>query len=194
MKKILLIILITFCIFQLVVLADVIYIGAPAIDRGTILGVYTLINNNSANESGKITSVEIWADNNLANCEVATFYRPDPGGFPNNFTTRDTEFIGSVTADSKQTFPVDLDVVAGDYIGMYYTSGNIERDSSGCDGFWYKSGDNIPCTDITFTNLATSAVSLYGTGITDVGWPHKWNTQTISMWNRKEISKWNGLE
>lgn len=26
------------------------------------------------------------------------------------------------------------------------------------------------------------------------GWPHKWNTQTISKWNTKEIIKWNGLE
>ena len=27
-----------------------------------------------------------------------------------------------------------------------------------------------------------------------VGWPHKWNTQTISKWNTKEFSKWNGLQ
>lgn len=166
MKKILLIIVLTLAILQMVILATDITIGWPAIDRSVSIGAYTAINDNSANESGIINSVEIWANTSLVNCEVATFYRPDPGGFPNNFTTRDTEFIGAVTSGSKQTFPVDLDVEAGDYIGIYYTAGNIERDSSGCGGMWYKSGDKIPCVDLTFTNLATSAISLYGTGTT----------------------------
>ncbi|MBA7572824.1 hypothetical protein ES708_14610 [subsurface metagenome] len=141
-------------------------IGAPAINRGTSLGAYTMINNGSANESGKITSVEIWASTSLVNCEVAIFYKPDPSGFPNNFSTRDIEFIGAVASGAKRTFSVDLDVVAGDYIGIYFTSGNIERDSSGCGGMWYKTKDNIPCTNLAFTNLATSAISLYGTGET----------------------------
>ena len=150
----------------MVVLATDIYIGAPAINRGLTYGAYTTINNNSANESGVINSVEIWCDNDLSNCEVATFFRPDPGGAPNNFTTRDSEAIGTVLDDAKRTFVVDLDVVAGDYIGIYYTAGYMERDNSGCDGMWAKSGDNIPCTDITFSNYTTSAISLYGTGTT----------------------------
>ena len=29
---------------------------------------------------------------------------------------------------------------------------------------------------------------------TEVGWDHKWNTQTISKWNNQEFTKWNGLE
>ena len=190
MKKILLIIFLTLAIFQMVVLATDIFVGAPAINRGATLGAYTFINNNVANETGIITSVEIWCDNDLVNCEVATFF--NMGG--NIFTTRDTEYIGAVEDDAKRTFPVDLDVVAGDYIGMYYTAGNIERDSAGCDGLWVKSGDNIPCADITFSNYSTSAISLYGTGTTDVGWDHTWNTKTISKWNTKEITKWNDLE
>ncbi len=194
MKKILLIIFTIILILSVNVLALDIYIGAPAINRGVSLGAFTLVNNNVANESGIINSVEIWSDTDLSNCEVATFFRPDPGGAPNNFTTRDSESIGTVLDDAKRTFVVDLDVEAGDYIGMYYTAGNIERDSSGGDGMWVKSGDSIPCTNITFTSYATSAISLYGTGTTDVGWPHKWNTQTISKWNGKEIIKWNGLE
>ena len=172
-------------------LAIDIYIGAPAINRGTTYGAYTTINNNSANESGVINSIEIWSDTDLSNCEVATFYRD---GEVNEFSTRDTEFIGAVEDDAKRTFEVSLDVEAGDYIGMYYTAGYMERDNSGCDGMWAKSGDNIPCTNITFTNYATSAISLYGTGTTEVGWPHKWNTQTISKWNTQEFTKWNGLE
>ena len=191
MKKILLMIAITFCIFQLVVLATDIIIGWPAIGRGTSLGAYTMINDNPANESGVINNVEIWCSTSLVNCEVAIFTQGDA----NVFSTGDIEFIGAVASGAKRTFVVDLDVVAGDYIGMYFTSGNIERDSSGCDGMWYKTGDRIPCTDIAFTNFATSAISLYGTGTTVVvGWDHKWNTKTISKWNTKEFTKWNGLE
>lgn len=191
MKKILLIIAIVFCIFQLVVLADVIYIGAPAIERGTTLGAYTMINDNPANESGVINSVEIWAATSLVNCEVAIFTQGDA----NVFSTGDIEFIGAVEKWAKRTFVVNLDVQAGDYIGIYYTAGTIERDNAGCDGFWYKTGDRIPCTDISFTPHATSAISLYGTGTTVVvGWDHKWNTQNISKWDTKEIIKWNDLE
>lgn len=174
----------------MVVLATDIFVGAPAINRGSTLGAFTLINNNSANESGIITSVEIWCDNDLTNCEVAIFFNVSG----NNFSTRDYEYIGAVEDDAKRTFSVDLDVEAGDYIGMYFTAGYIERDTSGCDGLWVKSGDSIPCTNITFTSYATSALSLYGTGTTDVGWGHKWNTKTISKWNTKEFSKWNDLE
>jgi len=194
MKKILLIIVLTLAIFQMVVLATDIYIGAPAINRGTVFTQYTTINNNPANESGIINSVEIWSDTDLANCEVATFYRPDPSGFPNNFTTRDTYYIGVVLDDAKRTFSVDLDVEAGDYIGIYYTTGTIERDNKGCDGMWAKSGDYIPCTNINFYNYATSAISLYGTGTTEVGWSHKWNTKAIAKWNMAEFTKWNGSE
>lgn len=190
MKKIILIIILTLAIFQMATLAIDIYIGANAIDRDTSMGPYTMINNNSANESGTITSVEIWASINLTNCEVATFF--NVSGV--NFSTRDYEAIGTVTSGSKQTFPVSLNVEAGDFIGIHYTAGNIERDTASCNGMWIKSGDNIPCTNITFTSYATSAISLYGTGTTTVGWSHKWNTLTISIWDTAVISKWNDLE
>jgi hypothetical protein len=94
----------------------------------------------------------------------------------------------------QRTFAVDLDVEEGDYLGMYFTIGNMERDLSGYDGCWFCSGDNIPCTDVTFSVVAGDAISLYGTGTTAVGWDHKWNTQIISKWNTKEFTKWNGLE
>jgi len=190
MKKILLIIFTIILILSINVLAVVINIGMPAIDRGASLGSYTLINiGNPANASGKITSVEIWASGYLENCEVATFFVVSG----NNLSTRDYEAIGGVHHGSKQTFPVDLDVEVGDYIGVYYTSGSIERDTSGYDGCWYTNTDQIPCTDFTFSTSSGSAISLYGTGAT-VGWDHKWNTQTISKWNTKEFTKWNGLE
>jgi len=197
MKKILLIIAITFCIFQMVVLATDIDIGIPAIDRVQGFDANnTLINKiNPANADGEITQIEIWAAGTIAGCEVATFYRPDPSGFPNNFTTRDTEYIGDVLSGSKQTFEVSLNVHEGDYIGMFYTSGGVEWTTDGADPgeLWYAYGDKIPCTNQLFDLGGTQGISLYGTGVA-VGWTHLWNTKEISKWNTKEILKWNALE
>lgn len=189
MKKILLAILIIITILSINVLAVDIDIGMPAIDRGSTASTYTWVNiGNPTNESGTITSIEMWANTNLTNCEVAIFYVVSG----NNLSTRDTEVIGSVTGNSKQTFMVSLDVQIGDYIGAYYTVGSLERDSSGFDGCWMKTGDNIPCTNAAFTLRAGEAISLYGTGET-VAVGIKWNTVTISKWNGQVITKLNGM-
>lgn len=171
----------------------VIDIGMPAIDRGaTGSSLYTMINTAAvANASGKITTVEIYSWGNLANVEVATFFRPDPVLFPNIFTTRDSVFIGNVEQDAVRTFVVNLDVEAGDYIGMY-CSGFMEKDTSGFSGIWQVSGDKIPCTNQAFTFLAGDALSLHGTGATVVV-GIKWNGVTITKWNGQVITKLNGL-
>jgi len=142
-------------------------IGVAATDRGANAGAtLTYINeDNPANDTGAIDEVEIfaWTINDLADCEVATFTEGDT----DVFSTRDTETIGAVTAGSKQTFSsLDMDVATGDYIGIYFSAGTIERDNTGYIGHWYAAGDNIPCTDVTFSSLAGRTISLYGTGET----------------------------
>ncbi len=99
---------------------------------------------------------------------MATFYRPDPDNFPNNLSTRDNEIIGTVISGSKQIFEVDLDVVEGDYIGVYFTDGYI-CSSFGYSNIWINSGDYIPCQNKTFIVGGEYAVSLYGTGYTERG-------------------------
>lgn len=193
MKKILLIIAFVFCMFQMMVLAIAIDIGAPATDRGTAFDPYTVINKaNPANQNGTITSVEIWANINLSNCEVATFFLVSGS----NYSTRDTHTIGAVTAGSKQTFSgLSIDVQSGDLLGMYYTAGKVECDSSGGSGIWYAGVDYIPCTNVTFASLGTWVVSLYGTGETAAaGWDGPFNTKAITKWNTKVITKWNTIE
>lgn len=193
MKKILLIIALIFAIFQMVVLAVDIDIGSPAIDRDSGRGanVTHILVDNPANVSGIIDTIEIFANDDIEGLEVATFYSTGT----NEFSTRDTHTIGDVTPGSKQTFEgLNLSVQAGDYIGFVFTVGSIEMSTSGYSGYWWLSGDYIPCTTTTFTSKSDRTISLYGTGITEVGWSHKWNTQTISKWNTKEILKWNGLD
>ncbi len=140
-------------------------IGSAATNRtGDHIPNYTFIlKDNPANAAGTITSIEVWAADSLIGFEVATFYSTGT----NEFSTRSTATIGSVTAGSKQTFSVSLSVEAGDYIGFYCSSGRIEADSKGAGGasHWYKSGDNIPCTTTTFLNSTDDKnASLYGSG------------------------------
>ncbi|MBA7500274.1 hypothetical protein ES704_03029 [subsurface metagenome] len=167
MKKILLIIVLVLCIFQMVVLATAIDIGTEAIVRNSNVDAnrtYIAIGN-PANESGKITSVEIytWTGQSLVNCEVATFY-----GSGVVYSTRDTEFIGAVAAGAKRTFTVDLDVEAGDLIGIFFTDGAVYKTEggSGMAGIYYYTADYIPCTNETFVLIGAGSqeMSLYGTG------------------------------
>lgn len=141
-------------------------IGSPAIDRAATWypsGDATIVNKeNPANESGKITTVEIWPNTSLAICSIATFYVVSG----NNLSTRDTEYIGAVTFGAKRTFSVNLDVEAGDYIGMYFYDCQMEMSSSGYAGCWYIYEDQIPCTDVTFSSIDGRTLSLYGTGET----------------------------
>jgi len=165
MKKILLIIALVFCIFQIVVAYSAIDMGSPAIDRGiTYIATRTYVNKtNPANASGKITKIEIYARDTLPNCEVGIFYVVS-GDY---LSTRATHFIGTVTGGAKRTFTVNLTVVAGDYLGIYYTgAGRVRADDSGYSGVWYRDGDCIPCTNEYFEGFTGDTISLYGTGET----------------------------
>jgi len=198
MKKYLLIIALTLCIFQMIVLAIDIDIGSGAIDRADYDQFYTNVDcGNPANADGTIDTIEIWAHSNLTGCEIGIFYVVSG----NTLSTRSNVTIGNVTSGSKQTFtqdfegnPISLEVHEGDYLGIYQASGAISYSEEGLTSAWYKSGDQIPANNVTFSITTTCDFSIYGTGTTVVGWPHKWNTQAISKWNTKEIMKWNDLE
>ena len=167
MKKYIIIIVLVLSIFQMVVLATAIDIGSAAIKRafsGPTTSTY-IFKTNPANEDGKITSIEIYADATMSNVEVATFFNVSG----NNFTTRDTHSIGTVTAGAKRTFTVNMDVHEGDYLGFHMTAGRFYWNATGGLGYWFYSGtDKIPCTNETFTlgSGTTYIYSIYGTGVT----------------------------
>lgn len=143
-------------------------VGTAAINRASELstgGTTLILKDNPANESGTITSIEIWAATDLANCEIGIFTNVSG----TNFTSRSNTTLGAVTSGSKQTFSgLSLAVQTGDYLGIYFSSGTIEMASTGGEGYWYLAGDNIPCSDTTFTYTAstTRILSLYGIGST----------------------------
>ncbi|MBA7552390.1 hypothetical protein ES705_44951 [subsurface metagenome] len=137
-------------------------IGYPAIDReSSLAGLRTAIMaGNPANAAGTITTVEVYAYSDMIDCEVATFFVVSG----NKLSTRDWEAIGTVTAGSKQRFTVNLDVQIGDYIGIKWQSGSIERYIVGGDGLWHTASDQIPCTNYEFSFGTAWIASLYGIG------------------------------
>lgn len=137
-------------------------IGSAAIDRASSSGAgYTRVDqNNPANATGTLDTIEIWANADMAGLDVATFLVVSG----DNLSTRDTELIGNVTAGSKQTFSgLSIDVTTGDYLGSTWTSGNLELTFSGV-GAWYIVGDYVPCTNQAFSTIADRTYSMYGTG------------------------------
>lgn len=167
MKKILLIIAIAFLIFQMAVLSVEIDIGSPAINRTATYWVNKtkVHETNPANANGTITEIEIWCDTNHTGVEVGIFYLTGTSGDHHRYSTRDWEYIGDVAAGAKRTFAVDLDVIAGDFIGYYASTGNGEFSSDGGGGMQILTGDYIPCTDVWFTfGSYTAELSVGGTG------------------------------
>ena len=143
-------------------------IGAAANDRPFFWdATFTAIAlDNPANESGTITNVEIWAVNNISDCKVGTFYE----GATGYFTCRDYASIGSVIAGSKQIFNgLSIACVAGDYIGIYGSAGQVERDQEGYAGLRWKSGDQFDVGEQLYSLMADDCVSVYGYG--DIGAP-----------------------
>ena len=161
-------------------------VGSAAINRATTSTAnYTIVLlDNPANETGKITSVEIWAASNITGCKVATF-----SGSGTTYTSRDFETIGAVTSGSKQTFTgLDIDVVAGDFIGSYIATGGIERDTGGGGGWYYRINDRIDGSPYAYTLAATLHASLYGIGIS--GWS---NIASVNGSASGDIAKVKGI-
>lgn len=191
MKKILLTILIIIVALSVNVIAVDIDIGSPAIDRTDgLTGLRTVVNeDNPANGAGIITKVEVWAEAEMTNVEIGIFYVVSG----DNLSTRSWEAVVGSLPIGFNEIEVNLECQAGDYIGIKYQTGSIDRHKEGYAGIWHKQLDLIPCENEPFTSLSGDTVSLYGTSAV-VGWDHKWNTKTISKWNTKEFIKWNGLE
>jgi hypothetical protein len=137
-------------------------IGNAATDRSQAApSGYTFVDMiNPADGTGTIDTWEMWFATNGSDVEVATFYEFATYGW----ATNDYETIGSVTAGSKQTFNgLDTDVETGEYAGIYFSAGTLERDLSGT-GYSYASGDWIPNNSKYFSPQSDRTISLYGTG------------------------------
>ncbi len=137
--------------------------GSPAIDRlFAFAASYTYIDlANPINLTGRITDIEVWANGDIADLRVGTFYWVSGS----TYTCRDSELIGAVTAGSKQRFSVTLNAVEGDFIGCYFTSGSIEGGVDGVDGLRYLAAECIdPDDSASFSLFDKRLISLYAIG------------------------------
>lgn len=139
-------------------------IGSEAIDRATFLTYnYTLIDKtNPANLSGRITSVALYAVVEMSGIKVGIFTEAPA----NTFTVRDWQSLANCPAGYKE-YAVDLNVEAGDFIGIFFTGGQLEVDTASGDGWWLENADYIPCTGQAFAFTASRAASIYGIGTTE---------------------------
>jgi len=136
-------------------------IGAEAINRdSTVVAGYTIVlKEHPATVGGTMTSIDIWANANIGNLIVGTFYKTNG----DTLKCRDSEAIaGIITAGAKVNKEVTITVEIGDYIGLYWTVGVMERSTSG-DGIWLFSGQSIdPDDEETYTPIANFTASLGG--------------------------------
>ena len=133
-------------------------VGPPAIDgdEQSSNGNTYIDVGNPANASGTLTKVELFANIDLTNCKVGVFYTDS-----SNYKCRSTATIGSVTDGSKQTFNVSLSIQSGDFIGLYFDGGYLERQSSGGQAR-YTSGDHCVVNDTTSYTTSTKLYSIHG--------------------------------
>ena len=137
-------------------------IGAGAVNRaGGASAATRVAAANPANATGVLDTWQLWFAIDASDVEVATFYVVSG----NNLSTRDSETIGAVSSGSLQTFTgLDTGVETGDYAGVYFSAGSLERDTSSGSGNWYQYYDLIPCTNAAFSWSSTLDISVYATG------------------------------
>ena len=145
----------------------VIDIGPGAEERASqgAPGYTQISKTNPANETGVITTIEVWVSTLIAGAKVATFFNVSG----NNLTARDSAVIGNLSPGKQTISGLNLHVQAGDYLGFYNASGTIKIGAPVGSGRWYKMGDYTTCVNTTFTSSTTSDYAIGGSGNTPGG-------------------------
>lgn len=138
-------------------------IGAAAIDRAAyVSGNSTCLDlTNPANATGTITSVQVYINTAVTgNFRVGTFYLVSG----TDYKCRSSVGLGALAVGLNTINGLSLPVVAGDFIGWYFTgSGAIDRtDYGGSSAF--VSGEYIDAGDQATYTAGVRLYSLYGTG------------------------------
>ena len=152
-------------------------VGPGAVDRPSLAGPgYTVYDKqNPANDDGILDTFEAWANTTVGGCRIGT------ASFSGNTSTpTDSELIGTITAGSKQVFSgLEFEVNSGDYLGVYWSSGQFEISTFGGVGYWtdiLTPGDYLDTSHL-FTYYTTYVISIYATGSTIS--PSRRGTQVI---------------
>lgn len=107
---------------------------------GSTSANYTYCGDWVSTKAGSITKIEVYMVG-AADVDFAVFTK-------SSSTFTDTDWTGNISCSAglnQFEAPGDftaMDIAVGQYIGQY-TSGQVERNSSGGTGYWYDSGDQI---------------------------------------------------
>ena len=148
-------------------------------------GALTIVSvGNPANDTGTIDHIEVQFFGSAGTADFASF-----SASGNNLTTNGTALAVSVTAPGVNTLDAPGDFTAfnintGEYIGNYGASPVVSMyaSSGSVAGMWYVSGDQIPCSNVTFTLLTSYACYIYGTGATGGGAATGWMSTNTKFW------------
>lgn len=138
-------------------------VGAGAANYDNVHGAnQTFVDDmNPANASGTLDTYETWFNLNGSGVKFGTFI----AGAANKFTSRDSDTIGNVTSGSKQTFTgKNCDVETNDRIGMFYSGGQMEHNTSGGTTCYYQSGDKFGAGEVTYNAQSGRKHAMYATG------------------------------
>ncbi len=156
-------------------------------------GITIVQKGNPANDTGTLTSIQAWANTNIAGFRAGSFYLTSGTTFVCRDSTVEAT-INNITAGSTQTFDISADPItinSGDYIGCYFTSGRLEANSPSANDEWWYAGERIDPTDTASFTLTDYDDSLYGTGATPAGgWTHIAKVNGVAS---AGIAKMNGV-
>jgi hypothetical protein len=145
---------------------DPIDIGTQGVDPGyhpLSLAQTFIAGGNPVLKSGNIDTLVVssWAD--LTGVKLIAFEKVGT----NDFTAKRYQSIGTITAGTEVEVEVDLDVLEGEYLGIWGTGGSFKTQETGGVGLWSHVGDQSEGEDVTFSLTSGYEIYLYGTGTGD---------------------------
>ena len=138
-------------------------IGSPAINRAsyTFPGGTSVLVDNPANETGIISTIQVYAFADAGGLKTGTFY-----GSSGSYTCRSFAVLGTVAAGAVRTFTgLSISVTVGDLLGCYHSSGNLEMAKVGSAGAYNAAGDLFTGTH-SYVFYSGDTISIYGSGAT----------------------------
>lgn len=145
-------------------------VGDSCTDRHTSVGInQTIVTHiNPANATGTIDTMSVYAVGDVAGLEYAAFAASGNDLTTNGDTNGSNLSAGAGSCTTHTAAGNDFTafaIASGEYIGAVGTSGVLEYQTiAATDDIWYKSGDNIPCSGVTFTYLSNRNISIGGAG------------------------------
>ena len=145
-------------------------VGPGASDRGNDnWAPSTIIDSvNPANATGTIDTCQVYAANDMSGIEYAAFIDEGSDVFSTNGDTNGSNLGGNAGLITHTAAGDDFTAFAiatGEYLGIYYSGGSLDRDTSGGNSWKKDDNDYIPCSSQSLAGENDADIwSIYATG------------------------------